>query len=114
MARLCQVIANFFGGGCSVGIGCYENLDTNNFDNGVYIIGRNWEIIGREFADDCTDDFERDSYYEMIEEINKRMPEVEKIQNIFEVLNEQTMREILEDENLTLDEKIAELKKVGL
>ena len=47
-ARLCQVIGNFFGGTLSVGIDLYENLDTDNTDNGVYII-RNWKIVGREF-----------------------------------------------------------------
>ena len=40
-ARLCQVIGNFFGGGNSVGIDVVENLDCNNFDNGVYIIENN-------------------------------------------------------------------------
>ena len=47
-ARLCQVIGNFFGGTCSVGIDILDNLDRNNGDNGVYII-ENWEIVGREF-----------------------------------------------------------------
>ena len=47
-ARLCQVIGNTFGGGYSVGIDRYEVLDTDNGDNGVYII-KNWEIIGREY-----------------------------------------------------------------
>jgi hypothetical protein len=48
-ARLCQVICNFFGdSGLSCGIGLYYKLNTNNGDNGVYII-ENWEIIGREF-----------------------------------------------------------------
>jgi hypothetical protein len=48
-ARLCQVICNFFGDdGLSCGIGLYEELDTDNGDNGVYII-ENWEIVGREF-----------------------------------------------------------------
>lgn len=47
-ARLCQVIGNYFGGGLSVGVNLYEKLDTNNYDNGVYII-ENWEIVGREF-----------------------------------------------------------------
>ena len=47
-ARLCQVIANFFGpGGTSVGIDLYERLDTEG-DNGVYVI-EGWEIVGREF-----------------------------------------------------------------
>ena len=47
-ARLCQVIGNFFGGGLSVGIGLYDQLDTDNWDNGVYII-KGWRIVGREF-----------------------------------------------------------------
>lgn len=49
-ARLCQVIANFFGGdGLSIGIDEFDKLDCDNHDNGVYII-KNWEIIGREYA----------------------------------------------------------------
>lgn len=114
MARLTTVIANFFGGGDSVGIGTYENLDTNNGDNGVYIIGGNWEIVGREYSEDIEDDYDKDQYYDMMEAINNAMPKNQQIPNLFDTLNEQTMREILEDENLTLDEKIAQLKKVGL
>ena len=46
-ARLCQVIANYFGGsGLSIGIDRYECLDTDNGDNGVYII-KDWKIIDR-------------------------------------------------------------------
>ena len=45
-ARLCQVIGNYFGGDLSIGINTYENLDTDNGDNGVYII-ENWEIVDR-------------------------------------------------------------------
>lgn len=114
MTRLVQVISNFFGGDSSVGIGAYENLDIDNGDNGVYIIGCDWEIVGREFSDTVVDDFDSDQYYGMIEEINKCMPEKEQISNLFEVLNEQKMKAILKNENLTIDEKIAELKKVGL
>ena len=47
-ARLCQVIGNYFGGTTSLGVDRYENLDTDNGDNGVYII-KNWEIVGREY-----------------------------------------------------------------
>jgi len=47
-ARLCQVIGNFFGGSCSIGINTYSNLDIDNGDNGVYII-EDWKIVGREF-----------------------------------------------------------------
>ena len=45
-ARLCQIIGNFLGGSTSIGIDKYENLDTNNWNNGVYII-KNWEIVDR-------------------------------------------------------------------
>lgn len=46
-ARLCQVIANYFGGnGLSIGIDRYERLDTDNGNNGVYII-KDWKIINR-------------------------------------------------------------------
>ena len=46
-ARLCEVIANFMGSdGMSVGIDLYDRLDTDNGDNGVYVID-GWEIVGR-------------------------------------------------------------------
>jgi len=50
-ARLCQIIANFFGpDGLSVGIDLYERLDTANGDNGVYVIER-WKIVERLYHD---------------------------------------------------------------
>jgi hypothetical protein len=48
MARLCQIITNFFGGTLSVGMGVYSQLDTDNYDNGVYWINTKFEIIDRE------------------------------------------------------------------
>jgi hypothetical protein len=50
-SRMCQVIANYFDGdshGLCIGIDRYEVLDTDNWDNGVYII-KNWQIVEREF-----------------------------------------------------------------
>jgi len=49
MARLTQVIANYFGGSTSIGIGRVRDLDYDNGDNGTYLIGGDWEIVGREF-----------------------------------------------------------------
>lgn len=46
---LCTTICNFMGDGLSCGIDLYENLDTKNGDNGVYII-ENWEIVDRLYA----------------------------------------------------------------
>lgn len=75
-ARLCQVIGNFFGGDCSVGIDLYNRLDLNNGDNGVYII-ENWEIVDREYAPT----YEQQEYPldEMLDHINSKMPEAEQI-----------------------------------
>lgn len=53
-ARLCQVIANFFGGTNSIGIDTLDHLDCDNGDNGMYII-KNWEIVGRKFFDNSTE-----------------------------------------------------------
>lgn len=47
MARLTQVIGQFFGGSESLGIGVVRDLDTDNGDNGTYVIGEGWEIVGR-------------------------------------------------------------------
>lgn len=49
MARLCGLLHEFFGpeDGLSLGIGPLDRLDCDNFDNGVYVIGGDWEIVGR-------------------------------------------------------------------
>ena len=49
LARLTQVIANYFGGSTSIGIGVVRELDYDNGDNGTYLIGGDWQIVGREF-----------------------------------------------------------------
>ena len=87
-ARLCQVIGNFFGGEYSVGIDRYNRLDTDNGDNGVYII-KNWEIIGKEF--EPLEDRDNNNFSAMLMEINHCMPINEQIddkelQNIIESL----------------------------
>lgn len=75
-ARLCQVIGNFFGGGLSVGIDTYDRMDTDNGDNGVYII-EGWKIVDREFMS-----YEEQSSYdltEMLLSIDSCMPEKERL-----------------------------------
>ena len=49
MARLCGLVCEFFGlkSGISVGIGQLKELDCNNRDNGVYVIGAGWTIKSR-------------------------------------------------------------------
>jgi hypothetical protein len=49
MARLTQAIATYFGGSTSVGIGTVSGLDADNGDNGLYVIGGDWEIVARKY-----------------------------------------------------------------
>jgi len=49
VARLSQIIGNFFGGTLSLGVGSVATLDCDNYDNGLYWIGKDWKIIRREF-----------------------------------------------------------------
>ncbi len=75
-ARLCQVIGNFFGGSTSIGIDVVDNLDCDNWDNGVYIID-GWEIVGRKYFDG-----EEQMEYDMegmLMSIDEAMPKKEQI-----------------------------------
>lgn len=70
-AGLVTTISNFFGTGMSVGIDTIDHLDTDNYDNGVYIID-GWQIVGREFFNGR----EQDEYdlWEMVSDINESQP----------------------------------------
>ena len=86
-ARLCQVIGNFFGGTYSVGIDKYNRLDTDNGDNGVYII-KNWQIIDKEF--EPLEDRNEEQFRSMMVSINNSMPESEQF-------DKQTFNDILDN-----------------
>lgn len=76
LARLTQVIANFFGGTTSIGIDTVNNLDCNNGDNGVYII-EGWKIVDRKHnrhAEQMNHDME-----DMLMGIDVTQPEAEQI-----------------------------------
>lgn len=74
-ARLCQVIGNYFGGTSSLGIDLYENVDTDNGDNGVYVI-ENWEIVERlHFTGQEQNEYQLDK---MVAEILNAQPKEEK------------------------------------
>lgn len=49
LARLCGLIHEFFGvdQDTSLGIGTLSQLDCDNFDNGVYVIGKGWALADR-------------------------------------------------------------------
>lgn len=51
-AGLTGLIWSFLGtDGYSIGVDVCGNLDCDNGDNGVYLIGPEWEIVGRKFYD---------------------------------------------------------------
>lgn len=71
-ARLCQIIANFFGGdGLSIGVDTLSRLDCDNWDNGVYLI-EGWQIVGRLYFDGEEQDFY--DHTEMLKDIDKSQP----------------------------------------
>ena len=45
LARLTQIIGNFFGGTLSIGLGVADRMD--NSDNGTFVIGNNFAIVRR-------------------------------------------------------------------
>ena len=75
-ARLCQVIANFFGGSTSVGIDMVEHLDCDNYDNGVYLIN-GWTIVERYYY--VGEEQQQYNMLEMLEEIDNSMPKSEQL-----------------------------------
>ena len=75
-ARLCQVIGNFFGGELSVGIDKYDRLDTDNGNNGTYII-KDWQIVGKEF--EPLDKLDIEQVKNMLVAINGSMPVSEQL-----------------------------------
>ena len=59
-ARLCQIIGNWFGGTISLGIGPCGKLDTDNGDNGTYVVdlkNHGWEIARRIHNTDLRSDW---------------------------------------------------------
>lgn len=79
-ARLCQVIGNFFGGDTDVAIDTLNNLDTDNGDNGVYII-EDWEIVDR--VNFYGEEQHNYGLMDVLREINRRQPVREQIREDF-------------------------------
>jgi len=81
VARLCQIIGNFFGGNLSLGV---SSSSRSAGDNGVYLI-KNFEIIGRR-------DFE--GIEEIDEEKTRSMTEfILEMDNKLNVLREEMSRQ---------------------
>lgn len=81
LARLVQVIGNYFGGNCSIGIDVFDFTCNSIWtDNGVYVLDK-WEIVDRRYApyveqNEC-------SLNDMLKGIDECMPEPEQLGNVF-------------------------------
>lgn len=78
MARFCQVVGNFFGGGLSIGIDTdiYENEEAAEWiDNGIYVV-KGWNIVRRIGGFEGREGYDLD---EMLHEIDVRQPLTERL-----------------------------------
>ena len=78
-ARLCQVAGNTIGGSLSVGVGIYDRMDTDNWDNGTYII-EDWDIKER-LHQQYVDEKIGGTMYENLKYINERQPKEEQLED---------------------------------
>ena len=76
-ARLCQVAGNTIGGTLSLGVGDYARMDTDNWDNGTYII-KDWDIDQRLYRH-YEDAKMQDSMFENLVYINNKQPKDERL-----------------------------------
>lgn len=76
-ARLCQVIGNTLGGTLSLGIGNFNCMDTDNWDNGTYII-QGWDIKERLYQR-YGDEKLKATMFENLEYVNSKQPKEEQL-----------------------------------
>lgn len=112
-ARLCQVLGNTLGGSLSLGIGNYEYMDTDNWDNGTYII-KDWDIVERLYQH-YEDAKMKDSMFQNLKYINDKQPKDEQLKEeelqVFAELWEMKHIDRLNDERkIIVEEKIKERK----
>lgn len=78
IARFVQTVCNFFGGDLSVGVGTLKTLDCDNWDNGVYVVNDDWEIVGREFAHGEQRSYEVEAFKEDLMRLRTEIEEARK------------------------------------
>lgn len=47
LAQVTRIIGNYFEHTLSLGVNTLDKLDCDNGDNGVYVVGKDWKIVGR-------------------------------------------------------------------
>lgn len=78
IARLTQIIANYFGGDLSIGITAHGSIKHGDLDNGTYYI-KNWKIVKQDPG--CWND-EHDENFNivaMLIDIDKCQPEADRL-----------------------------------
>ena len=78
LARFCQVVGNFFGGGLSIGVetDIYETEEAAEWiDNGIYVV-KDWEIVRRIGGFEGHEGYDLD---EMLHEIDIKQPLTERL-----------------------------------
>lgn len=93
IARFCQVVGNFFGGGLSIGVET-DVKETKEYaeciDNGIYIID-GWDIVDRISPYDVREGYD---LKDMLLEIDKRQPESEQLGEDYIVAEEVNATEL--------------------
>lgn len=69
VARLAQIIGNYFGGTLSLGVGPIDTLDCDNGDNGTYVVS-DWKIVDRKYFDGGREQREYD-HNEMVADVKE-------------------------------------------
>lgn len=75
-ARLCQIVANCFDAGLSVGIDTCIHLDCANGNNGTYIC-KGWDIVGRKYFSGAEQDEQK--LYSLLLRIDAMQPMHEQL-----------------------------------
>lgn len=78
MARFCQVVGNFFGGGLSVGIETDVSISKEYaewLDNGIYVV-KDWDIVEHLYSSEGREGYDLN---QMLKEIDKKQPPTERL-----------------------------------
>ena len=86
VARLCQIIGNWFGGTLSIGVSTINHLDTDNGDNGTYVVdlkNHGWTIArrihGSNYGDTAGQSERHDGILAEVLEVNRPIFQPEKV-----------------------------------
>lgn len=75
-SRLSQIICNFFEGTTSCGVDVYEHLDTDNWDNGTYLVDKDFNVEKRLFSDNCCKvKVRKKEMFDFLMEIDEHQPD---------------------------------------